>query len=261
MTKLTFLALALAATTVACGGTPAGSPDAGGVPARDGGLDGGGVPSGKDAAGSRAASLRLTEVNPSSHTDLVELVAASGGTLDGVRLRELTNSSFAFDFPSGYTVADGDVILLHLAGTCSDAPSDRASCGSGAPFSATAWDLSAPGSLTYSGKVFELFAADGTPMDGVPFVESHGAEPTSFVAAVEQLQRDRVWPATPACVDDPQTGLAKDRYCRNISVLWDGLADDGSNSVQRIAGSAPLAVPGSAAAWSAALPSTWGTYR
>ncbi len=105
-----------------------------------------------------------------------------------------------------------------------------------------------------------MFGPDGSPMDGVPFVKSHGVMPSSLVAAVQQLQSDRVWAASPACVDDPSTGLAKDRYCRNISVAWDNLLTDDSNSVARIAGSSPLTVPGSASEWSAALPSTWGTY-
>ena len=54
--------------------------------------------------------------------------------------------------------------------------------------------------------------------------------------------------------------MAKDRYCRNISVIWDDLASDYSNSISRIAGSDPLAVPGTRAQWSAALPATFGTY-
>jgi len=204
--------------------------------------------------------LRIVEINPAGRPELIELVAVVGGSIRGIRLNELTNSGLSFGFPSGYTVATNDVIVLHLDAGCSDLPTDRASCGSVAPFTSSAWDLSLVGSLTYSGKVFELLAPDGSPMDGVPFVESHGAEPATLVAAVQRLQADRVWAATPACIDDPSTGLAADRYCRNVSVLWDGLLTDNSNSVQRIAGGSALAVPGDASQWSAALPATWGTY-
>ena len=172
----------------------------------------------------------------------------------------LTNSGFSYAFPAGYTVANNDVIVLHVGGSCTDGAGDPGSCGSAAPFTGSAWDFSAPGDLSYSGKVFEVFAPDGSPMDGVPFVKSHGAVPSSYVAAVKQLQSDRVWAASPACVDDPTSIYAKDQYCRNISVAWDNLLTDHSDSVARIAGASPLDVPGSAAEWSAALPSTWGSY-
>lgn len=211
-----------------------------------------------DAPSFAAASLRFTEINPASQNDLIELFAARGGALDGIHISELTNSGFAFSFPAGYTVAAGDIIVLHLGGDCTDDATDPQSCGESAPFS-DAWDFGAPGSLTYSGKVLELFSADDTAMDGAPFVESHGVAPGTYVAAVKQIQADGVWDAT-ACVDDPSTGLAKDRYCRNISVLWDDLADDNSTSVTRITGDDALSVPGNSGQWSAALPATFGTY-
>ena len=54
------------------------------------------------------------------------------------------------------------------------------------------------------------------------------------------------------------TGLAKDRYCRNIAADWSSLNE--SSSVMRINGTAPLATPGTRTQWSGPLPSRWGTY-
>ncbi|MEJ7597751.1 MAG: hypothetical protein WKG01_07575 [Kofleriaceae bacterium] len=205
-----------------------------------------------------AVSLRITEINPAGTTDLIELVAVTGGALDGIKLEELTNSDFDYTFPAGYTVATNDVILLHLAGTCTDQVGDAASCGTAAPFTA-AWDFSMPGNLSYSGKVFELTSTGGARMDAVAFVESGGLAPAGYVAAVQLIQSRSAWDPTP-CIHDPATGMAKDRYCRNISVIWDALEDDNSNSVTRIVGAEPLTVPGSRAQWTAALPASFGTY-
>ncbi|WP_223636091.1 hypothetical protein [Corallococcus sp. EGB] len=235
-------------------GTPdAGTPDAGSTDAGEadaGSVDGGGPPPPE-------ASLRITEINPDLPQDLIELVAVSGGTLAGISLQELTNSDFTFTFPQGYTVETGAVLVLHLGGSCTDAPGNPASCGQTSPFSASAWDFSMPGTLSYSGKVFELISSKGTPVDGVPFVRASGEMPSSIVAAVQRLQADRVWDSTP-CIHDMTTGFAKDRYCRNISVNWSDL--NASTSIMRISGASPLTTPGIQTQWSGPLPSRWGTY-
>ncbi|QDE89178.1 hypothetical protein BHS06_09540 [Myxococcus xanthus] len=241
-------------------GVDAGSTDPG---SDDGGVDAGsgdaGAPDSSTDAGSSApeASLRITEINPYVQQELVELVAVTGGSLTGISLKELTNSDFTFTFPQGYTVEAGAVLVLHLRGACTDAPGNPASCGQAAPFTAGAWDFSMPGSLSYSGKVFELFASDGTPIDGVPFVRASGEMPSNIVAAVQRLQADRVWDPTP-CVHDLQTGFARDRYCRNIAVDWSNMNADAN--VMRIAGDSPLTTPGTRSQWSGPLPSRWGTY-
>ncbi|MBN8466226.1 hypothetical protein JYJ95_06860 [Corallococcus exiguus] len=229
------------------GSGDAGPPDAGGPDA--GTVDGGAPPP--------EASLRITEINPDAPQDLIELVAVTGGTLTGISLQELTNSDFAFTFPQGYTVETGAVLVLHLGGACTDAPSDAASCGQTAPFSASAWDFSMPGTLSYSGKAFELLSSKGVPVDGVPFVRASGEMPLSIVAAVQRLQADRVWDATP-CIHDMTTGFAKDRYCRNIAADWSSLNE--SSSIMRISGTAPLTTPGLKTQWSGPLPSRWGSY-
>ncbi|WP_404370603.1 hypothetical protein ACIHQR_10700 [Corallococcus coralloides] len=228
-------------------GVDASTPDAG---SGDAGIPDAGEPPPE-------ASLRITEINPDAPQDLIELVAVSGGTLSGISLQELTNSDFAFTFPQGYTVETGAVLVLHLGGACTDAPGDPASCGQAQPFSASAWDFSMAGTLSYSGKVFELLSSKGVPVDGVPFVRASGEMPASVVTAVQRLQADRVWDATP-CIHDMTTGFAKDRYCRNIAVNWSDL--NASSSVMRISGTAPLTTPGSQTQWSGPLPSRWGTY-
>ena len=236
------------AGTSDAGSGDAGVPDAGGQDAGTG--DGGGGPPPE-------ASLRITEINPDAPQDLIELVAVTGGTLTGISLQEFTNSDFAFTFPQGYTVETGAVLVLHLGGSCTDAPGNPASCGQTSPFSATAWDFSMQGTLSYSGKVFELLSSKGAPVDGVPFVRASGEMPSNIVAAVQRLQADRVWDATP-CIHDMTTGFAKDRYCRNIAVDWAGLNE--ASSVMRINGSTPLATPGAQSQWSGPLPSRWGSY-
>ncbi|RKI73621.1 hypothetical protein D7X55_04920 [Corallococcus sp. AB049A] len=236
------------AGTADAGSDDAGVPDAGGQDA--GTVDGGG-------GAPPEASLRITEINPDAPQDLIELVAVSGGTLTGISLRELTNSDFAFTFPQGYTVETGAVLVLHLGGACTDAPGNPASCGQTSPFSASAWDFSMQGTLSYSGKVFELLSSKGAPVDGVPFVRASGEMPSNIVAAVQRLQADRVWDATP-CIHDLTTGFAKDRYCRNIAVNWSDLNE--ASSVMRINGSTPLATPGTQSQWSGPLPSRWGSY-
>ncbi|GHG91578.1 hypothetical protein [Comamonas sp. JC664] len=235
-----------AGTEEADGGTDAGAGDAG---APDSGTDGG--------SSAPEASLRITEINPDRQQDLIELVAVTGGTLTGIVLEELTNSGFRFTFPQGYMVETGDVVVLHLGGSCTDAPGNPGSCGQTEPFTLRAWDFSTPGSLSYSGKVFELFASNGSPVDGVPFVRASGEMPNNLAAAVQRLQADRVWDPTP-CVHNPASQFARDRYCRNIAVDWSNL--DPNSSVMRISGSEPLATPGAKTQWSGPLPSRWGTY-
>ncbi|MBE4746622.1 hypothetical protein G4177_00365 [Corallococcus sp. ZKHCc1 1396] len=240
-------------------GTDGGVSDAGTDAGQaDAGADAGVADAGTDAGTSLSeASLRITEINPLLQEPLIELVAVRGGTLAGISLLELTNSKFSFTFPQGFTVEAGAVVLLHLGGGCSDTPGVPAACGQTAPFSAQAWDFSVAGSLSYSGKVFELLASDGSPMDGVPFVKASGVMPDGTVAAVQRLQADRVWDATP-CIDNPQSDFAKDRYCRNIAVNWSDLGS--GTSVMRIGGATPLATPGMATQWSGPLPSRWGIY-
>ncbi|QAT87201.1 putative lipoprotein [Corallococcus coralloides] len=233
-------------------GVDASTPDAGTEDAGAGdagSLDGGGS--------TPEASLRITEINPDAPQDLIELVAVTGGTLTGISLQELTNSDFAFTFPQGFTVETGAVLVLHLGGSCTDAPGDPASCGQTAPFSASAWDFSMPGTLSYSGKVLELLSSKSVPVDGVPFVRASGEMPLSIVAAIQRLQADRVWDATP-CIHDMTTGFAKDRYCRNIAADWSGLNE--SSSIMRISGTTPLTTPGLKTQWSGPLPSRWGSY-
>ncbi|RYZ42081.1 MAG: hypothetical protein EOO71_09310 [Myxococcaceae bacterium] len=241
-------------------GTDAGVSDAGPSDAgqTDAGTDAGPSDAGSDGGTSvPEASLRITEINPNLPQDLIEMVAVTGGTLGGISLVELTNADFSFTFPQGYVVEAGAVLVLHLGGNCTDAPGTPASCGQTAPFTATAWDFSTPGSLSYSGKVFELLASNGSPVDGVPFVRASGVMPDGTVAAVQRLQADRVWDATP-CIDNPASEFAKDRYCRNIAVNWTNPMTD--SSVMRIVGTTPLATPGLATQWSGPLPSRWGTY-
>jgi hypothetical protein len=205
------------------------------------------------------AALRITEINVAGTTDLVELVAVEPGALDGLRLEERTNSGLDVALPSGYALDAGDVLVVHVGGHCTDPPDDPAACGDDAPWSASAYDLSVAGGMSYSGKVLAVLDAADELVDGVAFVESHGVAPASYVAAVEGLQAIGAWDPT-ACVDDDSTGHAEDRYCRNISVLWDDLSADGSSSVTRIVGGTPLATPGHAAQWSDALPATFGSY-
>jgi hypothetical protein len=210
--------------------------------------------------GPKPFGLRITEINAASTAaDLVELVATGDGKLDGIKVNELTNSSYTFTFPDGFTVKENDVIVLHLGGACSDLATDAASCGTTAPFTAKAWDFSMPGTFSYSGKVLEVVDGAGASLDAVPFVQGSGTPPATYVGAVQMIQSRAMWNATP-CVDDPSTGMAKDRYCRNISVLWDGLKNDNTNSVIRLGGAKPLEVPGSGAQWTAALPATFGSH-
>lgn len=240
--------------TIDAGFIDAGALDSGTVDA--GPRDSGPVDSGGPAS---QASLRITEINPAGRGDLIELVVVTSGILDGIIIEELTNSNFDFTFSAGYSVSVGDVITLHLGGSCTDDSNDKTTCGDTTPFTHAAWDFSMPGDFSYSGKVLEIRAANGSAMDGVPFVESGGAVPDSFVGAVQRLQAAGLWDAS-ACVHDLTTGFARDRYCRNISVIWDDLRNDYSNSVMRIVGDSPTSVPGRASQWSAQLPSNWGTY-
>jgi len=196
------------------------------------------------------ADLRLTEVNvANTSTDLLELVAVGGGSLDGITVNELTNSHYSFTFPSGYVVQANDVIVLHLSGDCTDPATDAGSCVESF-FSAAAWDFSMVATISYSPKVFEIVGPDGVAMDGVALTKS-GTPPSSFVTAVNQIQTDGVWDAT-ACTDNAS--------CSAISVDYNGLLVDQTNSVERTAGATPFAVPGDKTQWSALGAQTFGTY-
>ncbi len=140
------------------------------------------------------AAVRINELNANiaNGCDLVELRVTSGGTMQGIRLRERTVDVLSF---GPFNVQVNDVVVVHFNGgsaTCNPGGATSETTGASQqptasfPFNYdTAFDWHIPDAgITNTDNVLTLYAADGSIMDAV-FVSD---DPTGTAAADTETQ-------------------------------------------------------------------------
>ncbi|WP_224369117.1 Ig-like domain-containing protein [Hyalangium versicolor] len=147
------------------------------------------------------ASLLITEVLPngSSSTDLVELLAVSGGNVEGFVLQQDINSATTLATLPNVTVATGDIIVVHMTppnGYASETTAKNQFPASGTAINYdTAWDFAGNAAgITYSNRVLLIKDAVGTIQDATPFVKTDVTTPPSgFPANLQAIQAAGLW--------------------------------------------------------------------
>ncbi len=149
------------------------------------------------------AVLRITEVQPNmtGNTDLVELVAITGGTVDGFVLQQDMTASTPVvtlaTFPNA-TVATGDFIVVHMvppAGYASETTAKDQFPQSGTAINYdTAWDFAGgTTAITFSSRVLVVRDAVGNIQDGAAFARTSGTPPGAFPGNLQALQAAGHW--------------------------------------------------------------------
>ncbi|WP_426734811.1 Ig-like domain-containing protein [Myxococcus faecalis] len=147
-----------------------------------------------------SAVLRITEVQPNgpSGKDLVELQVLQGGTTDGIVLQQDVNSpTILLTFPD-VTVAQDDIIVVHIAEAAAYASETTAKDQfpkSGTPANYdTAWDFKGGATgLTFSSRILLVKDAAGTMQDAVSFGRTVGTPPNAFPGNLQAIQAAGQW--------------------------------------------------------------------
>jgi hypothetical protein len=150
------------------------------------------------------AQLVINEINPniSGQHDLVELLALTGGSVNGIKLLQKGSVVDTLVTLPDLTVAMGDLIVVHItpAGTTGIAPASELVSKNeytNAMYSANfdgAWDiLGGATGVTFGARVLELDTPAGTFMDGAPFVVSNAAPAAAFAGQLQALQAAGHW--------------------------------------------------------------------
>jgi hypothetical protein len=200
-----------------------------------------GTPNSADFVGfTPEARLLINEVGPNitGGRDLVEILVASGGSIEGVSLFAsdgATNTRLA-DLPS-VIAATGDLIVVHLTPPAEivSETSSKAECTSTDCY-AGAWDVrgyctATCGVIAFTKRVIRL-QRQTTVIEGVPFSVDSGDTPAGYPTAVQALQSQGLWlPAD--CGGSPCTFTSTPNV-REISVIWTGVGNSVTgNSVAR----------------------------
>ena len=150
------------------------------------------------------AQLLINELSPNigSQHDLIELVALTGGSVNGVKLLQKGSAIDTLVTLPDFSVAQGDFIVIHLvpSGVAGIAPASETTSKNeyaNAMYSAnydTAWDiLGGATGLTFGYRVIELDGPAGTLMDAVPVVVSNQAGAAAFPGVLQTLQAAGGW--------------------------------------------------------------------
>ncbi|MCE9671745.1 hypothetical protein LY474_28445 [Myxococcus stipitatus] len=146
------------------------------------------------------ATLRITEIQPnmSGGKDLVELVALTSGTIEGVVLQQDVNSPTVLATFPDISVAANDIIVVHIAEAAayvSETTSKNQFPTSSTPVNYdTAWDIKGGATgITFSSRIVLVRTAAGEIMDGAPFARSSGTPPNAFPGNVQALQAVGQW--------------------------------------------------------------------
>ena len=150
------------------------------------------------------AQLLINEVNPNitAQHDLIELLALTGGSTNGVKLIQKGSAIETLVTLPDLNVAMGDLIVVHIVpiGTTGIAPASELASKTEYPsatYSANydgAWDiLGGAIGITYGNRVLELDTPAGTFMDAVPFVQSMAAGAAAFPGLLQALQAAGNW--------------------------------------------------------------------
>ncbi|MCP3102619.1 hypothetical protein LZ198_27465 [Myxococcus sp. K15C18031901] len=146
------------------------------------------------------AVLRITEVQPnmSGSKDLVELVALTGGSTNGIVLQQDVNSPTVLATFPDITVAANDIIVVHIA----EATTYESETTSKTQFPTetnpvnydTAWDIKGGATgITFSSRIVLVKSAAGDIMDAVPFARTAGTPPAAFPGNVQAIQAAGQW--------------------------------------------------------------------
>jgi hypothetical protein len=216
-------------------------------------LSGGSVSSTANTASFRGyrtpAVLRITEVQPNmpNNTDLVELVAVSGGTVDSFVLQQdLTATTPVVTlatFPNA-TVAAGDIIVVHIAppaGYTSETTAKDQFPRSGTSINYdTAWDFGGGTTgITFSSRVLVVRNAVGNIQDGVSFARTSGTPPSAFPGNLQALQAAGHW--LPADCGGALCSLTSTPTALQVSADWTavptGTVTPATNTIRRVGAS------------------------
>jgi hypothetical protein len=173
------------------------------------------------------ATVQINEVSPNlaGSADLVELKVLTGGSMNGIELRESPSSgTVTLATLPNVTVSAGDIVVVHLTppGGVTTETSGKTACSDTACY-AGAWDVAGTAnSIVYSNKVLTVSSANGTVEDGVAFVRaSSGSTSAGFQSDLGFLQSIGAWlPVNcggSACTD------ATTPTAIGISADWDGV--------------------------------------
>ncbi len=194
------------------------------------------------AGSQQLATLLINEVNPniSGGKDLVELLATTAGSINGVTLQQDVAAPVTLATLPNVTVAAGDLIVIHLApDTTTTETSTKGDCTDGGCY-AGAWDVNGGiTGITFSNRVLRLVAPDNSVADAVPFAKVSTTSPSGYPADLQAIQAAGQWlPADcgGALCSYASTPLASDA---TISVDWTTAGPSAiGTSVQRKSGAA-----------------------
>lgn len=138
------------------------------------------------------ATLLINEVNPNigSSKDLVELLATSGGTINGFTLVQNVSGSVLLATLPNLTVATGDLIVIHLGTVTSTSETATKGDCTDATCYPGAWDVNGGTTgITYSNRVLRLIKPDATIADALPLLSSTTANsPQTFNTELAAIQ-------------------------------------------------------------------------
>lgn len=189
------------------------------------------------------ARLMITEVHPNlaSSTDLVELVAVEGGSVNGFVLEQFDSPALLLATLPDVLVTAGDVIVVHLspAALSGGAPASETTSKSEypramyAPNYDTAWDfLGRAAGITNSNRVIRVRDAGGETQDAVPFVVTGGSPPGAFPGQLQAIQAEGLW--LPSSCGGVLCTYTSFPTAQEVSALWTGVGSNASLSVRRI---------------------------
>ncbi len=198
------------------------------------------------------AGVVINEVDPNigGSKDLVELLATSAGSLNGIKLVQDIATPVTLATLPNLTVAAGDLIVVHLnpAATVTNETATKADCTDAGCY-AGAWDVvGGTTGITFSNRILRLINPDTTVADAVALVKANSTSPVTFPADLQVLQAAALWlPADcgGALCTYTSTPIASDP---TVSVDWSTTSTTATGtSVQRKSG----AQTKTAADWSA----------
>ncbi len=189
------------------------------------------------------ATLMLNEINPniSSSHDLIELVAVSGGSVNGFTIQQGISSSVTLVTLPQVSVAVGDIIVVHLtpATATGAAPASETVSKNEYTHAAytanydNAWDFHGGATgLTYSNRVLLVKDSAGTIQDAVAFTNNGGA-PAAFPGDVTTVQGQNLW--LPSDCGGAPCSYISTPMVESIAVNWQGSSTTpNGNTAQRI---------------------------
>src|ERR1041385_6097815 len=187
----------------------------------------------------------LNEINPniSSSHDLIELVAVTGGSVNGFTIQQGISSAVTLAALPQVNVSAGDIIVVHLvpATATGAAPASETISKNEyahAAYSANydnAWDFhGGTTGLTYSNRVLLVKDSAGTIQDAVPFT-NNGGSPAAFPGDVTTIQGQNFW--HPSDCGGSPCSYSSAPTVESIAVNWQGSSTTpNGNTAQRISG-------------------------